>query len=88
MKKVTINGKKICGREELHEHLAKRLALPEHYGKNLDALYDCLTSMGAVCVTIKNRDRLEENLGQYAVNLLLVLRDAQSVNPDINIIEK
>lgn len=27
---------------ELHKELAEKLGFPEHYGKNLDALYDCL----------------------------------------------
>ena len=26
-----------------HDYLAEALNLPDYYGKNLDALYDCLT---------------------------------------------
>ena len=33
--------------ESLHNYLAKMLDLPTHYGHNLDALYDCLTSFTA-----------------------------------------
>ena len=28
-----------------HDYLAEALNLPDYYGKNLDALYDCLTEM-------------------------------------------
>ena len=30
-------------REDVHEWLAAELGLPEGYGRNLDALWDCLT---------------------------------------------
>lgn len=31
--------------EAVFEHLAKALKLPEHFGNNFDALYDCLTDL-------------------------------------------
>ena len=33
-------------REEVHSYLKEKFAFPEYYGKNLDALYDCLTDIG------------------------------------------
>lgn len=33
-------------REKSHEYLKEKLDLPDYYGKNLDALYDCLTEIG------------------------------------------
>lgn len=44
MKKITLNGKKI--KKEKHDYLKKELDFPDYYGKNLDALYDCLTEIG------------------------------------------
>ena len=41
---MQLNGKLI--KKEGHEYLKKALNLPDHYGKNLDALYDCLTDIG------------------------------------------
>lgn len=32
-------------KEQGHDYLMEALSLPEYYGKNLDALYDCLTEM-------------------------------------------
>ena len=32
-------------KSEGHDYLMRALDLPQYYGKNLDALYDCLTEM-------------------------------------------
>ena len=39
-----MDGKKI--NEESHDYLIRKLDLPDYYGRNLDALYDCLTDIG------------------------------------------
>lgn len=41
---VILDGKKI--KLKTHDYLIKKLGLPDYYGRNLDALYDCLTSIG------------------------------------------
>ena len=38
----TIDCANISSKEELHRVLAETLHFPAHYGRNLDALYDCL----------------------------------------------
>ena len=45
MKKVTIDTNQLQTMEQIHDYLAKELNFPSHYGKNLDALYDCLTDI-------------------------------------------
>lgn len=32
-------------KQQMHEHMASVLHFPEYYGKNLDALYDCLSEI-------------------------------------------
>ena len=44
MKYITLDGKKI--KKESHDYLIRKLDLPDYYGRNLDALYDCLTEIG------------------------------------------
>ncbi|WP_439345402.1 barstar family protein [Vacuolonema iberomarrocanum] len=39
---ITVDGNEFRTRRELHEML-KKLDLPDHYGDNLDALWDCIT---------------------------------------------
>ncbi len=45
MKVVELNGSAAISRDQLHDMLQERLELPEWYGRNLDALYDILTSL-------------------------------------------
>ena len=42
---LILNGELILNRETLHDILSSKLTLPEWYGRNLDALYDCLTDL-------------------------------------------
>lgn len=57
--KYVLNAKEMQTREEAHEYLKEILELPEYYGKNLDALYDCLSDMEDAEVEIQNLE--EEN---------------------------
>lgn len=63
---------------ELHARLKAQLPFPPWYGENLDALYDCLTSLPVdVLLTVKNAPALEDALGKrYAGAFLRVLEDA------------
>ena len=45
MKEIKINFEDFNSPRELHEYLAEELCFPFYYGKNLDALYDCLTDL-------------------------------------------
>ena len=40
---ISIDGNKISTEEEFHIEISKALKFPDYYGKNLDALWDCLT---------------------------------------------
>ncbi|MBR5283800.1 MAG: barstar family protein [Clostridia bacterium] len=43
MKKAILEGALLAGdRQKAHLHLQRALDLPDYYGCNLDALYDCL----------------------------------------------
>lgn len=45
MNKVIVDCSGITDARQLHEALKEALRLPEWYGHNLDALYDCLTEL-------------------------------------------
>lgn len=40
---VHIDGSKMGSVEAFHDEVAKKLDFPDYYGKNMDALWDCLT---------------------------------------------
>lgn len=48
-------------RKETHEYLKKVLNLPDYYGENLDALYDCITDMDRPTIEIHNLNTGTEN---------------------------
>ena len=43
--RFVLDGSSVGSREALHQALSALLAFPAYYGKNLDALHDCLTDI-------------------------------------------
>ena len=58
-------------RSEAHEYLAEVFSFPGYYGKNLDALYDCLSEMRIDKIIILN----SEEGTNYFFAVLDVLND-------------
>ncbi|MBQ0012780.1 MAG: barstar family protein [Clostridiales bacterium] len=72
-----LDGKDMISKEAAYEVIAKEMNFPEYFGKNLDALYDCLTDLGSEPVIVfVNTAILEENLGEYGQKILSCFRDA------------
>ncbi len=75
--KTELDFKDIQNKTQLHKYLKEKLELPDYYGNNLDALYDCLTEKKEnYMVTVTNVEELKKELGEYAEALLHVLGDA------------
>ena len=78
---VRIDGMEILSRDDLHDALSRQLSLPEYYGRNLDALYDCLTDLSEPTeLHLAHKAELTANLGIYADVFETVLRDACAEN--------
>ncbi len=56
MRTIYLRAGFLCEEELAHEYLQEMLELPDYYGKNLDALYDCLTSFCDVEFAIFEQD--------------------------------
>ncbi len=81
MIRAGIDAAALTGREDLHNKLAAGLELPPWYGRNLDALWDCLTEPGEERVLlIVHPEALEERLGRYGVSFLRLLKEAEEEN--------
>ena len=52
MKQVILDGNILADATQVHDYLKEMLEFPEYYGKNLDALHDCLTDLENVEITI------------------------------------
>lgn len=72
-------------RDAAHEYMANVLEFPDYYGKNLDALFDCLTEMNECSIVFTNLWALEE-LGEYGNVLLAVFEEAETVNDDLTLV--
>lgn len=76
----------LTSRKDAHDYLQQLLQLPEYYGRNLDALYDVLTSIGTpMTIVVKNETMAEENLGGYGSALLATIREAAEENPAVTV---
>ena len=84
MKRVQLSAAAWRTPAEAHAALAAGLGFPAHYGKNLDALHDCLTDLDDTQLVIEDcalaGDRLENWSG-----FLAVFFDAASENPRLSI---
>ncbi len=80
MSELRLNAKMIKTRAQLHDALIKTFDFPDWYGRNLDALYDLLTSCVKTHFILENAEFIQLNLGRYGDLLLHVLQDAAKEN--------
>ena len=76
---VFLEGKDLSSESKTHEILKSKLDLPDYYGNNLDALWDCLT--GWVSMPIKvvwtDFEFSKKQLGGFADELLQLFFEAK-----------
>lgn len=79
MEIIILDGRRMLTFDDLHDYLKKTMRLPSHYGRNLDALADCLGELGSnVTVILNNASEMNSGLGVYGDKLLRVFRDMSS----------
>jgi ribonuclease inhibitor len=85
--KVILEGRKIKSIKDFHKEISEQLELPDHYGQNLDALWDCLTSWVEPPVEIvwKDFENSKVLLGDFATKAKLIFEDAEKEIEGISI---
>lgn len=79
----------ILARGDLHTKFAEAFALPSWYGRNLDALYDCLADYPEDAeITVKENALLGTLGDAYVARLLRVLSDLTRENANIQLIRE
>ena len=78
---IVLDAANMTEKNAAHDYLKKALALPDYYGSNLDALYDCLTELGVTEIQFVNLDAA----GGYFAKVLSVFQEAQEENPRLQI---
>ncbi len=69
--------------ESLHSALAHALEFPEYYGKNLDALYDCLTDVAEpIRLILMDFD----HVAPWTQGFQAVFQEAMEANPLLQIL--
>ena len=78
MKKITLDFENISGKEEMHKYLAEKFEFPDYYGKNLDALFECLTDIAEpTAVNIINA------INDYDEQIINVITSAEEENDNL-----
>lgn len=76
---IELNGNCFIDVNATHSILQEKFELPKYYGKNLDALWDCIT--GWIDIPVKviwyNYKDSKLMLGKYADELRMVFEDAE-----------
>jgi len=85
MKRIVLDLNGCDTREEAHLYLQEQLNLPSWYGRNLDALHDCLTDMHEDMQLVL---RIPEKLGRFARGLCSVFEDACEENGHLHLVEE
>ena len=79
---ILLDARSLREKTAAHRYLKEALGLPEYYGCNLDALYDCLTDLGKKEIQFVNLDDAGEG---YFSNVLSVFQEAQAENPRLHL---
>jgi len=90
MNKIILDGRELTSKEKLHEVLKKELDLPDYYGGNLDALWDCLTGWIELPLQIEWTyfEESQKHIGDYTKKVLDVFNKAQKELQEFKITTK
>ena len=90
VKQCILKGKLIHSLDDIYQELARQLELPEHFGGNLDALWDCLTTdvEGPVEIILEDQSSARASLGHEFDRLDQLFRDLARQRKDISIIRR
>lgn len=85
MRTCILDGNNITDKETLHDIFTSSLQLPDWYGRNLDALCDCLSDIQEETeIRLLHEESLEDHLGHYAKALIKAISRVCQDNPRIH----
>jgi ribonuclease inhibitor len=83
---VDLDGAAMTTAALMHRQLQEHLSLPDYYGQNLDALWDCLHYVDLpLTVRWHHFAASQRQLGNYAERTLQTLQEAQTELPGFTI---
>jgi len=84
MKKIRLDITHISTVRALHIYLAYMLDLPQHYGKNLDALHDVLCEESRTVFLMLAGEPASDEMQAYLPRLMQVMRDSAQENAHVS----
>jgi len=92
MKRTTTSyrlpGREIRSLEEFYDVISRKLSFPEHFGRNLDALWDVLTTdvKGPVEIIWEDSAISRQAMGPIYDRVSALLKDVQKERDDFRVI--
>ncbi|MBP1750507.1 MAG: barnase inhibitor barstar [Deltaproteobacteria bacterium] len=87
IKRCTLDGRSIHSLDDLYDRLASRLALPGHFGRNLDALRDVLSTdvEGPFEIVWKHARDSKRSMGKDYDRAVKLLREQEKERDDFKL---
>ena len=83
-RQIFVDCRQLTERSSAHDYLKEIMDFPVYYGRNLDALYDCLCEMGD-CVIHLQYEQETHLAGTYGERIMEVLQEAAFENPALKL---
>ena len=85
--KVKLAGKSIRSLEEFYGEIARKLRFPDYFGRNLDALWDVLTTdvKGPVELAWEDSEVSKKSMGKDFEKVAALLRDVGKEREDFKV---
>ncbi len=83
-RRIFLDCRRLTERRSAHEYLEEVMNFPEYYGRNLDALYDCLLEVRE-CDIVLQYEKEACLEGTYGERIIEVLEEAAFENPLIKL---
>ena len=84
MRYVELDGTQMTTIQSCHEHIARSMYFPSYYGKNLDALWDMLSTIHEdTHITLSSSVLMLNALDAYGTKILQTFYEADAENDHI-----
>lgn len=83
MKKVRLDFEGLNTKAQIQEYIGERMEFPPYYGKNLDALYDCLTDICRPVAIACNMSEGQREENRYLDKVYRTFQEAEMDNENL-----